>query len=718
MHISAGGNIAVILLLALAAAGLAVLFYRFTLPPLPGRWRYVLSALRALALIGLVMMLFEPILRLVHSDDLKPVIAVLVDNSESMTISDAGRVRSSGVGSLLSSGKFRDLSPDAIVRYYLFSSKLGPPLASAPDSLHPSGPSTDLSEVFAELRQQAPKDNIRAAVLVTDGNYTTGRNPLYAAGELGMPVYTVGVGDTSEQKDILVEKVLTNNLAYAGTRFPMDVTVKSTGFSGENVEVDLLEGSAVIDRKVLQLVEGSHEYEVKLFAEPKDEGTKKYTIAVSKLPGELTERNNTRTLFIKVLRSRLRIVIFAGAPSADVAAVRQALTEDQRLNVKAFVQNAAAGFYEGNPNASLLDSADCFVLIGFPSAATPGGIVREIAVRCETGKKPLLFLNGLSTDYPKLRALESDLPFTWSGPSRNEMMVFAAVPDRQKHHPLVRLEGEITEESWRELPPVYKTQTTFHARAEAEVLAAVKYQTFTLDEPAVLTRDIARQKTVAVTVHGIWRWRLLAQDKPETRQFLPLFLTNAVRWLTTQEDDKRVRITPVKETFTTAEPAELTAQVYDDQLRPADDATVKVELDRSGEKFPVEFSAVGNGRYEGSISGLAEGDYTFTGKASSETGTYGEDKGKFSVGQVNVEFLETRMNKPLLEQIADRTGGAYADAAEVAQIGEHFRAGPKLSSKVIIQTSEIELWNWRYVAAVLILLFAIEWFLRKRNGML
>ena len=94
------------------------------------------------------------------------------------------------------------------------------------------------------------------------------------------------------------------------------------------------------------------------------------------------------------------------------------------------------------------------------------------------------------------------------------------------------------------------------------------------------------------------------------------------------------------------------------------------------------------------------------------------NRGKFSVGQVNVEFLQTRMNKPLLEQIAYQTGGKYYDIDRAEELARDLATGAKLGPKETVTTSEIELWNWHYLAALVILLFAVEWFLRKRSGML
>jgi len=175
---------------------------------------------------------------------------------------------------------------------------------------------------------------------------------------------------------------------------------------------------------------------------------------------------------------------------------------------------------------------------------------------------------------------------------------------------------------------------------------------------------------------------------------------------------------PLKEVFTTAEPVEMAGQVYDEQLHPEDDAEVIVELERGKDKTRFSLNAVGNGRYEGSLDGLPEGDYAFSGKATAGGTVLGEDRGKFSIGQVNVEFLQTRMNKQLLEQLAFQTAGKYYDIDAAEGLSHDLASAVKLEPKEIVNTSEIELWNWKYLAAIIIVLFAVEWFLRKRSGML
>jgi hypothetical protein len=127
---------------------------------------------------------------------------------------------------------------------------------------------------------------------------------------------------------------------------------------------------------------------------------------------------------------------------------------------------------------------------------------------------------------------------------------------------------------------------------------------------------------------------------------------------------------------------------------------------------------VGNGRYEGSFENLGSGDYSFNGVAKDNDVLLGADSGKFTVGQTNAEFIETKMNKPLLQQISYRTGGSYNDIDHAVRISTEISNKVIFESKEIIKVDEIELWNWKYLAAIIIFLFALEWFLRKRSGMI
>ena len=110
------------------------------------------------------------------------------------------------------------------------------------DSLVLNDDATDITAALRKIRGQKDVSNIGAILLATDGNYNLGQNPIYETEQLGLPIFAVGIGDSTEQKDLLITKVSANELVYTETEVPIDVTVKSAGYKGERVEVILSDG--------------------------------------------------------------------------------------------------------------------------------------------------------------------------------------------------------------------------------------------------------------------------------------------------------------------------------------------------------------------------------------------------------------------------------------------------------------------------------------------
>ena len=695
---------------------IGVWMYRYTAPPIPTSLKTFLVLLRTLALLLMFLMLGEPLLSLfIHTVE-EPVVAILIDNSKSMSIHDRRGDRKQVLRQALESSPVSDLKAIGVPQYTLFDLTSKPVRSFSPDSLTTSGDGTDIGAALSRLKEAATTENIQAAVLLTDGESTVGTSPLYEAEELALPVFTVGIGDSSEQKDVQIRRVLANDIAYLGTRVPVNATVRSTGLNGERVEVTIQQGGTILDRKTLVLEEGAREYAVPLSFVPAKEGMQKFSVAVSKLPGELTANNNSMSFFTKVLKSKMRVIMVAGAPSQDVAFLRRALEGDKNVELSSFIEEKTGDFYDGRLTSQAIGNADCLVLIDFPNEATSSsslGLVQEAI----SGSKPFLFVLSRTEDFTKLRTLEEALPFTVGVTSTNEDEVFVNIPAAQENNPILRpSSGSI--DTWSKLAPIFRLETAFRAKPESQILGTVRLQTVTTTDPVLLSRNVNRKKSFAVLAYGLWRWKMYGDPGSGTENLLDDFLSNTVRWLTTREDDRRFRVQPVKSVFDGQDPIEFTGQLYDASYKPLDDATVQVTITQGKQTNDIVLNALGNGQYDGSLDRLGEGDYSFTARAEQDGATIGEDKGTFSVGGLGVEFLDTRMNKLLLQQIAAKTGGRYYDASALDSLPKDVAALPNFKPRELTHSREIELWNLQWALALIILLLATEWFLRKRSGMI
>jgi len=192
------------------------------------------------------------------------------------------------------------------------------------------------------------------------------------------------------------------------------------------------------------------------------------------------------------------------------------------------------------------------------------------------------------------------------------------------------------------------------------------------------------------------------------------FLSNCVRWLITKEDSKPVRIYPDQEIYRNGQPVTFTGEVYYEDYRPLDGAEVKLTVRSKQKIYEILLNGIGQGKYEGALQTLEGGEYAYQGVAIYNNREVGKDEGQISVENFNLEFLQTKMNKTLLQQLALKTGGKFLTDSTFSSLDTLLQIPPQ---RTLVST-EMQLWNKLILLIAVIIFLAFEWFLRKRSGML
>lgn len=716
MSLTFGLNPLLLAACLLGAAGLTYWTYRATVPPLASFRRWVLMTLRFGALFLILFLLFEPILRQRQRITQPPVLAVLVDESQSIRLADGGDSDHTGQAILKALAALPTDRIPGEVRFFGFSHEAHPLAEPRPDSLPLDGVRTNIAGGLDFVRDALKDANLKGVVLLSDGQYNMGRNPLYVAERYPVPVYTVAVGDTSSRRDVQVRRVNTNQIAYVGREMPLQVGIRSDGFGGERVSVTLLVDGAVQSTRSLVLPDGTAETTLDLTYTPETVGLKQVRVAVGRLDGEVTYENNLASVLVRVLERKRRILLLADGPGPDLAALRQLLDRDPDTDVEAYVQKNRTGFYEGAPPDSFTDF-DLILLAGYPGPEADTAILQRIA-GAAAGDVPVLFLLDRRTDLARVR--------------RHLGEVFPAVPERIRpgvvetafvpspgllDHPIFDI-PDVPAASIRRLPPLRTTEARWTAAPDARILATTEVRGIPLDDPLLVIRKRGRQRSAALLGSGTWRWKNVPEDLQDAAPFWPALLENLIQWVTTREDDRPVRVTPTSSTYGGGEPVQLTGEVYDESLNPVNDASLEVELvSPEGNRLPYLMEALGNGRYMLDLGSLPEGTYQYTAAAQRDQQRLGEDQGSFAVGALTLEFSETRANTTLLRQLANRSGGRFFLPSEVDALAGALAKSEAFHPLIIEETRSHRLWQLFPFLIVVVLLLTAEWFIRKRSGM-
>ena len=478
--------------LAVAASLLAYRYSSFR-PPQP--WRVVLPTLRAVALSICLLLLLRPLWHDRTTRTEPPILAVLADESLSMARHDS-----------ILQATLRTVQPsDTDIRLFGFSSELRE--LSTPDSLRFDGVRTDLAGALAHVREALANEHLRGVLVLSDGQYNTGRNPVYTAGELPYPVYTVAIGDTLKQQDVQVRHITTNDVAYVNTETPIETSIMAHGFQGQAVTVSLGSTGNILETVRHTLPPDDVMLPVRFTYTPSVSGLQQLTVSVTRLDGEATHDNNASTVAINVLDTRKRMLLVGGAPHPDLASIHQFLLQSDDHEVTTLIQKGVQTFYESTiPDA--LDSFDLIILVGYPGPGVDLGFAQRIA----TAGTPQLFLLTQNTRIGQLRNVFGEsLPVTPAeGRSVMGEAAFTLTTQGRQHTILQNLPSV----SLLKLPPLLFNATRWQVNPDARVLAEANVGGVNIGGPLLVVRSREGIRSAALLGAGTWRWANLPRTWP------------------------------------------------------------------------------------------------------------------------------------------------------------------------------------------------------------
>lgn len=675
---------------------------------------WTLAFLRGVGLSLLLLALFEPLIGLVLSLRQKPLVSVLIDRSGSMSIDDVSPDRLHGAMELIEAELTPSLKKKAEVAFLAFSDHV----EAVSETLSPSGSVTNIGGSIKEVSSVLGRSP-SAVVLVTDGNSNVGENPVDAAVEAGFPVYTIGVGDPSVKKDILVKTVRTNEIAYTGDRIPVEAGVESKGFEGKKTVVSVYERNKRLDKKDITLSGPKQEQSVTFELNPKTPGLHTFRIVVNPVEGEMTEDNNSRAFVMRVLKSKIN-VLFIGRPCWDAKFVMRATAEDKNVMVSQLLlldrsryilredKKEGPGRLPGS--RSELSRYDVLVMHSPDKGQVSEELIGHISDFVSSEGKGLLLMGEMS-NLPA--SLEPLLPVIVGARLRRHVKFEATAEGLA--HPAVALSDDMyeNESMWKGLPPVYVEDRAIGLKAGATAMA-VDPSTKTAQGfmPTIAIERFGRGKTMSILSHETWKWSFMPVGLGKPSDAYSNLFSNIFRWLVARQDMDRLRIRTDKNLYTSGERVTFLAEVYDENYRPEDRADVRVRISTK-EPLELPMAGMGRGRYEGTLDALPPGQFKYRALAYRGKEKIAEARGEVAIEELTLEFTETRMREDELRTIADASGGRYYSLSQANLLPQELQ----LQTAVERRRFEFDVKTSPILFLIVIAIFAVEWSWRKRRGL-
>jgi len=742
-----------VLLIVAAGAGLAWLIRsrRAEAAPVLRSWRSgVIWALETLLAAIVLVLLWQPAITIAELKPQQNIIAVLVDDSRSMGITEDGVTRQAQAIKALEGGVLTSFNRSFQTRLYRVDDV--PARIESLKDLHTNATSTRIGDSLKQLSEETSDLPIGAIVLLSDGDDNTGGVDADAINVLRarhIPVHTVGFGKERAAHDVEMDDAVIAPRALADSRLSAKVTLHQRGYTGSKITVtvrDISTGQAKVlaSRTVTLGADGNLQTETLLF-DIGGAGAKTLQIGAGPLAGEENTSNNTLTRVVNVSSEPRRILYVEGEPRWTYKFLREAEEDDRMVQIVSMDRTSENKIYrQGISDPKELAGGfpsrpeDLFAYQGLIIGSVEAGyfnpgqqeLIRQFVDRRGGG---LLFLGGQfaladggwnATKLPEL--MPTVLP-AQAGTFHREADPRNGTTHTTSELAAAGVDSTITRlvddpaanaAKWKALPYLMDYQDPGTPKPGAEVLAdMITPEGRKL--PLLITENFGRGRTSIFATGGNWRWQM---SLPLGDTAHNLFWQQLLRWLVSDTPGHVAASVPAQMLLDNGA-TKFTADVRDQQYNPAPDAKVEAHiLGPSGISALVELNPVPNspGQFQAVWSAPKVGAYLTEITAQRHdpaTGTVkelGRDVLTFQRMDGVAESFHTEQNRELLERLAAQTGGQYWKPADVGKLAA---AIPFSEAGVTVRETK-DLWNLPLIFVVLILLRFSEWWLRRKWGVL
>ena len=730
--------------LIVAAAGGLALLIRLKLPqaePKLRRWRAWTIWGTQSALVSLILLLlWQPAMLVSELNSQQNIIAVVIDDSRSMSIADSsGKTRESAAIAALEGGLLIGLKKRLQTRVYRLGSNLA--RVDEPGQIAPTEAATHIGNGLKQLVTETADLPVGAIVLLSDGGENTagmggsgiGIDAVQALRNRRLPVHTIGLGQEAHAHDVEIEDVGIAASATANARVATTVSLTQHGYAGQKATLTVRDGDKTLAAREVTLARDGRIQTEPLFFPVGAAGAKSLTFGVEPLPSEENLNNNSVTRPILVSDAKRRILYVEGEPRWEYKFIRRAEEDDPTVQIVSMLRTSENKIYrQGLSDPGELAAGfpvrpeDLFsysgIIIGSVDAdyfsPLQQELLREYVDRRGGG---ILFLGG--------RSSLSD--GGWSASSLNDLLpTFLPAGNHNFHRnpatveltadgadsPITRLLDDPgkNSERWKKLTYLADYQDAGAPKPGAVVLADLNVGHRKL--PLLITQSYGHGRTAILATGGTWRWQMSEALGDPSHD---LFWQQLLRWLVAESAGPVVASMPSRLLMDDGH-VQLMADVHDRQFQPSPDAHVTAHIvGPEGVSALVDMtpSADTPGQYQAEWSAEKHGPYLAeitAESAGNQPQTLGSDVVTFQREDGVAESFHTEQNRRLLDQLAAETGGRYWKSTELSNLPRDI----SYSEAGISVRSTKELWDMPMVFLILLGLPIAEWLLRRKWGVI
>jgi hypothetical protein len=601
---------------------------------------------------------------------------------------------------------------------------------------------TNMTELLKQIRDEAGKEDVAAAVIITDGRHTaaSAEDPRDVVGQVRVPVYCVPIGHGEMLRDLILRQAHAPNSVIQNDNIFIDGVVTAHRCPGEECDILLYEGKKLVD-KVHVKFKAEQDDQRFQFEVPTDKtGRREFRIDVEKLAGEHSAENNSSVVAVDVTDASLRILLADGRARWEHQYLVNLFTRQDTIEMdqlKFTPTRVGTGRLKQRPQfPETVEEWSHYrvVILGDISPRQLSQKSQESLHEFVTHRGGSLIIIAGQNDMPQSfshEPLEQLLPAEINSSYQADKQGYRVeLPAEAKTSDVMQIADDLasTEQVWRETSislPIYFLSSYNKAKPNSQVFlnaVAVKDAGATVDSPALLCwQTVGAGRVAYFSSPSTYQLRNRNGDKFHHR-----FWGQLIRWIITRSaltGSKTVRLLADKSHYSLGDTAQITVELKDVEGRPVTDAVPEIDVVSKGDVISnVSLTADKKvpGRFQGTFLSRTDGKFSLRARGH-DVERLLKAENYFDPVQVLVDFepgldrelADPRNDRPLLELLSEQTGGVVLEPTALAELRQAISLQPRIH-----ETSQrTTLWDRWWCLWVMMACLTLEWLIRKRVGL-
>ncbi|NWK55730.1 hypothetical protein HW115_08920 [Verrucomicrobiaceae bacterium N1E253] len=596
-------------------------------------------------------------------------------------------------------------------------------------------------------------------------------------GILDAPIGVLAVGDDAPPRDAAILSIQSPDAVHLGDRIRIQARLKFDGYKGKKTSVRLYQGETLLEERPVSIPQDSHREEIRFRHTPDQQGITSYRLELAALPDERFSDNNRWAFETSVTDARTNVLILESHPRWEFRYLRNLFYgRDKSIHLQYVLMNpdrisgqedqavhasAARPFGQAQANRLPKDeqawrSFDVIIL-GDLHPDSLNTDQWKILEQCVQQRGTMLITIAGPRWMPHAHqnpSLERLLPILYTPSQRSyfhtrqsEFQIHLASAGQS--HPISAQSDSRLENAsiWSQFPRLRWRHPLAGVKKGAEVLlmagpsqtqaqtapnsakqldkaleALKRKRAIESNNALLVTQTYGKGKVATLLTDRIWRLREGVGDQHHHR-----FWGQLIRWgagPNLRSGTPEVRLGTDQLTYSGDDPIQIMVRLRDKQRNPIKDPGLKAHIWKLRKKVatvPLSYVEESHGLHQATAPALATpGSYhitlesekldpKLTGNRLSSVRTVIRVVGSTSP----VELSETTLNRPLMEKVAELSGGQFTTPDDASTLPSLFLTGDESREEL----RETSLWDHWLLLTLLLIIFTTEWSLRRKLGL-